>query len=553
MRITPRIPCQLPAQRVNEPFKGTMTSQSPKPDSKLSSDEHKKLDRSFIKGVAWTGASKWSIQIFTWVMTLVIARILTPSDYGLVAMASVFYGAFDLIAEFGIGSSIVMLSGLSKEQVAQINALSIMLGFTGTLISCAVAVPLGWFFEAPDLPGVVAVMGLGFFINSLRTVPNALLQKEHRFKVISLIGAIRGVVQSSAVVLFAWLGFRYWSLVFGILISYTLGATLTLAVRRHGLALPRFTSLNHVAKFSGQVLVSNLAWYAYANADFTIAGRVLGQVALGSYNLAWTLAYTPLEKVTTLIGSVTPAFFAAVKEDPTALRRYLLRPIEAIALILFPTMMGMSLVARDAILTLLGDKWEASIPVLQLLALYASVRSITPLFPQVLIALRDTRFVMWNELVSLIVLPSAFFFGSQWGINGIAAAWVIAYPVNAVPLYWRVHQKIGLSHAEFFRTLSPAITGSALMSLAVIAVKCVLDGQLEGPVSWLVAQAGPWESTFLLKVAPMVKWALDGHFGTGVRLAVQVICGAVAYVLALWFFHRERLLALRHGLASMRK
>jgi len=553
MRITPRIPHRLGTQRVNEPPKKTMTSQSPKPNPQLTADEHNKLDRSFIKGVAWTGASKWSIQIFTWAMTLVIARILTPSDYGIVAMASVFYGAFDLITDFGIGSSIIMLTGLSKEQVSQINALSILLGLTGTLVSCAVAVPLGWFFATPDLSSVVAVMGLGFFINSFRTVPNALLQKERRFKVISLIGVIRSVAQSSTVVLLAWLGFRYWSLVLGILLSYTLGAALTLAVRRHGLAMPRISSLTHAAKFSGQVLVSNLAWYAYSNADFTIAGRVLGQVALGSYNLAWTLAYTPLEKVTTLVGSVTPAFFSAVKEDPTALRRYLLRPIEAIALILFPTMIGMSLVARDAVLTLLGDKWEASIPVLQLLALYASVRSIMPLFPQVLMALRETRFVMWNELISLILLPTAFYFGSQWGIHGIAAAWVIAYPVNAVPLYWRVHQKIGLSHVEFFRTLLPAITGSALMSLAVIAAKFVLDGQLEGSVNWLIAQVSPWESPIMLKAAPMLQWVLDGHFGTGVRLAVQVLCGAVAYVLALWVFHRERLLAFRRGLASMRK
>ncbi len=510
----------------------------------LSADEHKKLDRSFIKGVAWTGAAKWSIQLFTWAMTLVVARLLTPGDYGIMAMAAVYTGLLELMTEFGIGSSIVMLSGLSENQIAQINTLSILLGIAGLLMSCVVAMPLGWFFNAPDLPKVVAVMGLGFIINSLQTVPAALLQKEHRFKALSVIGTIRGVAQSCIVVLLAWLGFRYWSLVLGTLISSALGAGLIVWVRRHRLAIPRLSSLTHALKFSGQVLMIRLTFYAYSNADFAIAGRLLGQVALGSYTLAWTLANTPLEKITTLVGSVTPAFYSAVKDDPVALRRYLLRPIEAIALVIFPTMLGLSLVARDAVITLLGVKWEASIPALQLLALYATVRSIMPLFPQVLMAVGEAGFVVWNGILSMIVLPAAFFFGSRWGIEGIAAAWVVAYPVNAFPLYWKVQRKIGLTHIEFFRALLPAITGTFFMVLVVLASKSLLDGHFL-PTAQYIIQACPWESTYLPKIALMLQWLLDGHFGHLVRLITQIVCGGVAYILAVWIFHRQRLLAFR--------
>ena len=528
-----------------------MSSELSKETKPLSAAEHSRLDRSFIKGVAWTGAAKWSIQIFTWAMTIVIARLLTPYDYGIVAMAGVYIGLLDLITEFGIGRSIVMLSDLSENQIAQINALSVFLGMAGFLISCLVALPLGWFFDAPALPSVVAVMSLGFIINSFQTVPSALLQKEHRFKALSVIGAIRGVTQSTAVVVFAWLGFRYWSLVLGTLLGSALSAGLTLLVRRHGLARPRFSSLTHAARFSWQVLVSSLSWYAYSNADFAIAGRVLGQAALGSYTLAWTLAYAPLEKVTTLIGSVTPAFYSAVKEDHSALRRYLLRPIEVIALVLFPTMLGLSLVARDAVLAMLGEKWEASIPALQLLALYACARSIMPLFPQVLMAVGEAGFVMWNGILSMIVLPAAFFFGSQWGITGVAAAWVVAYPVNAVPLYWRVHQKVGLTHKEFFRALLPAINGVFFMFLAVVISKSILDGYFLSTAQ-LFVQACPWGAPYLPRISQMLQWLLDGHFGHGVRLIVQVACGAVAYILVLWIFHCERLLAFRRNLAKVR-
>ena len=465
-------------------------------------------------------------------------------------MAGVFTGILALLTEFGIGSSIVMLSSLSEIQIAQINSLSILFGIAGFIASCALAIPLGIFFNTPSVPPVVVAIGLGFIINSFQTVPSALLQKERRFKALSVIEAIRSITQSFALVLFAWLGFRYWSLILGALLSYVLGVGLTLSIRRHRLAMPRLSYLSHVAKFSGQVLVGRISWYAYSNADFVIAGHLLGQTALGSYSLAWTLANTPLEKVTTLIGSVTPAFYAAVKEDPLALRRYLLKPVEVIALVLFPTMIGLSLVAKDAIVTLLGAKWEAAIPALQLLSLYASVRSIMPLFPQVLMAVGEAGFVMWNGIISMIVLPAAFFFGSHWGIVGIAAAWVVAYPVNAVPLYWRVHQKIGLAHAEFFRAILPAITGSVFMALVVVASKLLLDGYAWPMVQHFI-QACPWESPYLPKIALMLQWLLDGHFGHLVRLIVQIVCGGVVYGLAVWIFHRDRILTLRHGIAKI--
>ena len=527
-----------------------MTSQPPEAPPPLSAAEHKRLDRSFIKGVAWTGASKYSIQIFTWVATVVSARLLTPDDYGLMAMASVYFGLILLVSEFGLSSAIVTLRNLSESQVAQINTLSVLLGLAGFLVSCLVAGSLGRFFDAPALPGVLTVMGFGFVITSFQIVPSALLQKEYRFKAISIIGAIRAIAQSSAVVVFAWMGFRYWSLVLAALLGSSLSTGLILLVRRHRLAIPCFPSLSPILNFSGRMLMTRFSWYAYHNADFVIAGRVLGQSALGSYRVAWDLAGAPLEKVTGLICSVTPAFYSAVKQDLNTLRRYMLRPAELIALVIFPAMLGTSLVARDLVLVLLGNKWEASIPVLQLLSFFACARSIVPLFEQVLIAVREENFVMWNAFITMIVLSISFLIGSQWGLVGIASAWVIAYPVSAVPLYRKVCRKIGLTHTEFFHTLLPAITGSVIMSLALVGVKAILNGHL-GPVIGRIVQAGHWELPYFLKIAAMLQWLLDGHFGNIVRLVVQVACGAVVYVLALLFFHRERLLALRGGFAMM--
>src|SRR5439155_593304 len=116
-----------------------------------------------------------------------------------------------------------------------------------------------------------------------------------------------------------------------------------------------------------------LGWYVSANTDFLVAGRILGKTALGFYNVAWTLASVPVDKVAALVGQVTPAFFSAVQTDRPAMRRYLLRITEGIALITFPVSLGLVLVARDFVLVVLGSKWEGTIAPLRLLAAYATL------------------------------------------------------------------------------------------------------------------------------------------------------------------------------------
>src|SRR6266851_346549 len=133
-----------------------------------------RLDVSLVRGIAWTGAAKWSSQVLAWASTLVVARILTPDDYGLVSMASVYLGVLMLVSEFGLGSAVVTLRDLTEEQIAQLNGLSVCLGLVGFAISCAVAIPLGRFFGSPGLPRVIVVMSMGVMVTSFQSIPYSL-------------------------------------------------------------------------------------------------------------------------------------------------------------------------------------------------------------------------------------------------------------------------------------------------------------------------------------------------------------------------------------------
>lgn len=477
------------------------------------------LDRDLVRGLAWTGGMKWAVQGLTWAATLVVARILTPEDYGLVAMSAVYLGIVMLLSEFGIGASVIVLRSLSEEQTAQLNGLSVLTGLAGFLISCLAARPLGAFFDAPELPLVVIVMSTTFLITGFRTVPAALMSRGLRFRELAIIDGITGAVMALSMVLMAVAGLRYWTLVGGAVLSSAFYTGLTVLRAPHRFARPRPSAIGRAISFSSDVVVSRLCWYLYSSADFLVAGRFLGKAALGAYSMGWTLAAVPVEKVTSLVMQVTPAFFSAVQTDMPAMRRYLVILTEGISLLVFPAAIGLGLVADDFILAVLGEKWRAGILPLRLLALYAAVRAVTPLFPPVLTALGRTRTVLWANLAGLILLPTAFVIGSRWGTAGIAAGWMIAHPIIIVLMARPALRAIDLPPRRYLAALWPAASSSAIMAAAVLAVQTAIP-----------ADAAPFT-----------------------LLSAQAATGALTFALVLAAFHRPRIAAFRSVIRHLRK
>jgi O-antigen/teichoic acid export membrane protein len=473
------------------------------------------LDSSLLQGIAWTGGMKWIIQGVTWISTIVVARLLTPEDYGIVAMASLLMGLLTLLSEAGIGLAVVTMRDLTSRQISQVNGLSIIAGITGTVIAVAASQPLAFFFQSPPLSTVVIVMSLGFAVSAFRVIPYALLQREMRFRLLALIDGFTAVLAAAVMILLAWLGFRYWTLVIGGLVTLGVSTVLALIKRPHPIAWPR-RDIAAAARFSGHTLVSRLAWYAYSNADFAIAGRILGQAALGAYGFAWKLAMLPVEKVTAMVTRVTSAVFASLQHDHAELRRYLLNITEGIAIVTFPMTIGLALVADTLVPLVLGDQWLSMIVPLQIIALYASVRTITPLLPQILTATRETRYNMWNNVFAAVLLPVAFVIGAQWGIIGIALAWVVAHPIILFGQYRKAFSVIGMPPLAYLRCLWPAVSSTLLMVGAVL----------------------------------LVKWTGAGRVSAPLGLALQIAAGGVAYAGAVLLLHGVRLRTFYRTLRS---
>jgi len=358
----------------------------------------------------------------------------------------------------------------------------------------------------------------GLIVGALAGVPGAVLAKELRFRFLTVLGVTCTMVAAITTLTFAWLGFGYWALLIGSMISAIIRTATILYLRPTRLVWPRLSSLRKPLRFGWRISVAMVALNSYQRLDDFVAGKMLGPTALGFYGNAWELANVPIEKVASLVTTVIPSYFSAVQNDPAALRRYLRVLTEMIALATFPATVGLSLVAPEAVPLIFGHKWEGMIGPLQILSFYAGFRSIVALLPKLLTAVGKVHYVMWNELAGLVILPVAFYIGSFRGTTGIAWAWVFAYPLVVVPLYYKTFHSIGMSIREYVRALRPSLTGTVVMIPAV---------------EWVRHTLAPTHSLLL-------------------RLIVEVAAGAVVYAAVLWLLHRNRVIELARGLKNLR-
>lgn len=477
------------------------------------------MDGVVVRSIAWMGAVKWTGQLIAWISTFAVVHILSPSDYGIVGSATLYLGLLTIVSEFGIGSAIVTLRDLTPSQLRQMNTVSAALGISGIALSVLAARAVAAFFHAPAVAAVVVALSTTFFISSLRTVPWALLQRDMRFKRLATFDGVQQLVLAALSVTLALLGFRYWTLVIAAIVSATIPAIGALVFHWVGYEIPRWNEIRRALGFSKDVIVQRTAWYVYSNSDFLVAGRVLGENALGAYTAAWTIAHAPLDKIGSVILQVTPAIVSAVQDDSAATRRYVLRITEALAVTVFPLFIGLALVASDFVPIVLGEQWRSMVTTLQLLCIYACFRAVLPLLAQVLTTRGEEKFTANNMLLAALLLPIAFVIASHWGITGIALAWMCVHPLIAYRLCRKALASMAISFREFaYQSLWPAISSCAVMAVVVLYVRL----------------------------------AAAGTGSPRTRLVWEIIAGALAYGAALCILHRSRIRVLRSFIATMR-
>jgi len=477
------------------------------------------------RATVWLVWARGVLQGISFVSTLLLARLLSPEDFGLFALVTVWTGVIALLAELGLGDTIVQFRTL---RTAELNAcfwLMTGLSILGYLVLYASAPAIATLFANDALSDFLRVVALIVPLAGVRIVPESLLRKQVRLDRISQV-EIAAVLPSIPVVIgLAAAGAGVWALAAQVLMQAlirTLGMY-TFARWRPGLILAG-GKLRPLLRFGTARLGTAACYIAYQQADVLVLGKVCGSFALGLYTVAVQISQLPVEKISAVVNHLAVPVMAELQADRAAVRSVVLRGLRLVASVTLPLCVAVMLLADDLVLVALTDKWSGAIPVLRLLSLYALVRSLAVLFPPALLASYRAGFLFAYNLVLLLVMPLAFWIGAvHWQAIGVAAAWLVVYPLVMVWLVREALQEIGLSWTALMRYLWPPV-------MATLSMVAVMAPGLWATTSWtgslvpvrllLIGVAGTVAYALILlrfqrsatqEIRDVVGWFLQGH------------------------------------------
>jgi PST family polysaccharide transporter len=457
-----------------------------------------RLDRALFSGIAWTAVLRWLSQAISWVGTLYAARILKPSDYGLVAMAMLPIGLLRMVEDLGLDSVLVQDRTLRSDQIARLAGLALLLATVLAAGLIAASRIIAEFFREPAVALLIAVLSMVFIFDALQIVPRALLQRDLRFLTLAALAAAQFAVGSTTLIVSAKLGFGHWSLIFNTLVSGLVVTVLLIWLRPFPIAWPNNVgSIAASIKSGWRLLVSRAAWYGYSNADQTIIGRMLDKDALGAYSFASSLAGLPIQEISSVVSRVVPGVFSAAQEQCAELRRYFLLLTEALAYLAFPAAVGLALTADRVVHIALGAQWQSVIMPFRILCFYYAAYAAQVLVSHILLWTGRFRVTMWLSILGVVCLVAAFLVAVRWGIVGVAWSWVIMFPLLSLPALIIAARIMQMRVRQFFVVLAPAALGCLIMSAVVIGVRRQMPDGLTDLIA-LAVEAGAGAATYAL-------------------------------------------------------
>lgn len=405
--------------------------------------------------------------------TLILARILSPADYGLMAIAMIIIGFIGFFNEVGIGAAIVQKSELTSTEVNGCFAIAIFISFFLLLATIAASSSIAKFYGNPQLALMITVLANGFILGALSTVPMAFLRREMQFKEIAAINLLAILIQSIFSLILAHFGFGVWSLVWGFIVSNCvtcIGFFVLSPWRPQGKYGIR--EAGKLVMYGLHITSTRIFWYIYTNADKAIIGKLLGTKLLGVYDMAFSLATLPSAQVTTLVVNVATPLFSKLQHRLDELTATMLKLTRGLAYITYPALVGMLVCSRELIMVALGPQWSEVLIPFNALCLMGLIKSVDPLLSQVLISTGHAKKLSaYTALCSVVMLVAVMIGAKLDGLRGVSIVWVAVYPILSAKLLHDVCKITGMPMLSYYRNLMPVLLGALCMGLAVLAIR----------------------------------------------------------------------------------
>lgn len=405
------------------------------------------------------------------VVAAVLARILAPEDFGLVALAVLATQLLGIVTELGLTSSLVQRRSVNHTDLSTGFWFGLAFSLLLAALGFASAGLIAGIFSEPRLVELIRVMLVTLPLAALGQVPDAILQRKLDFRSIARIDWISGLGSGILGVAAAFAGYGLWALVIQFVSSTVIAVVLRQLIVRW---VPSFAfdavSARKMVAFGSSLVGLGLVNYAAVNIDNALIGARIGTAALGYYMLAYNLVLLPSNNIGGLVTRVMfPALSSLQGERGRFVQAYAAM-LRAVSVATFPLVIGLGVTAPIAIATIYGPQWEPAVILLQILTVIGVLHSVNVSGVAFAAIGRPQILLAWATL-SVLVMTLGFAVGSRWGVTGVAWSYLIVSPVVFFPPHLIANRLIGLPQSEFFRVIGIPFGAALLMGAVVLGVR----------------------------------------------------------------------------------
>lgn len=439
------------------------------------------------KGFAWTLGRALVVRVLSVVSFVVLARLLSPADYGVAALANVFVVLLGFLASVGLAQALVQRREVEPADLDSAFWMSSVLGTIMALALAGLAWPIADAFDEPQLRPVLQGLAPIFIFVGAASAHQAVLQRRLAFDVLAKNGMAASLVATVIGVAFAFLGFGVWSLVAQTIVGMT-GSAIGLMIRsgyRPGLQVS-WARMRSLVSFSVNVLGTQMANFFNMRANDLLIGSVFGSVLLGFYTVAFRLLTVLLDVFHKSVQSVMFPVFSQIHTEIPRLRQAYLSSSRMALFVSAPVFTLVGATAPELVPAVFGAKWGRSVPIVQILCLYGPLHSLLQFNGALLTSLGRPRTVFRITAAGSVLQLAAFAVTSSFGLSWVAASFVIrGYLIAPIPLVI-ASRALGGSLAAFLRGVRPVIAGCGCIIGAVAVSRGLLGGSLSDTVATVV-------------------------------------------------------------------
>jgi PST family polysaccharide transporter len=431
--------------------------------------------KSIWHSLGWSATSQFGRQSFQLVVTIVLARLLSPTDFGLVAMATVITGFISIFGDLGTSAAVIQKQDSSTKFLSSVFWLNVGFGLLVMFFIIIIAPLVAAFYQEQRLVSILYVLSAIFPVMGLASLQRALLEKSMSFNTLAGIELASTAIGGIAAIAAALSNAGTWSLV-----VQAMGTTVSTAVLVWLCSAwrPRFEmSIGEIKKigvFSANLTGFNIFNYWARNADKLLIGKFLGSQDLGYYTLAYGILMFPIMNLSAVIGRVLFPYLSNMQADEAQFRKTYLKTIRGIALITFPVMALLFVLAEPFVDIVFGANWLPVVPLLLIFAPIGAVQSVGHPVGVIYMVKGQTGLLLRWGIFSGLIAISSFIIGLRWGVIGVAVSYAVAvalltYPVNAIPF-----RLIGLKVKDGLRVLWRPALSALIMAVVVFTVSARL-------------------------------------------------------------------------------